>query len=57
MSDMLSYVHDFNNYPITNLIENMLHLPKDRVDIFERAYQYTAPACYDELYLMILVTK
>ena len=35
MSDMLSYVNDFNNYATRNSTENMLYVPKHRVDIFK----------------------
>ena len=49
MSDMLSYVNDFNNYATRNSTENMLNVPKQRVDIFKQVYQYTAPVCYNGL--------
>ena len=47
MSDMLSYVNDFNNSPTRNPTEKYAILyQKHRVDIFKQAYQYTAPVCY-----------
>ena len=49
MSDMLSYIHDFNNYPTRNSTENMLYVPKHRVDISKQAHQYSAQVCYNDL--------
>ena len=47
----LRYVNDFNNYATRNSTDNMLYVPKQRVDIFKQEYQYTAPVhvCYNDL--------
>ena len=49
LSDRFKYVFDYNVRNTRNAMNNLLHLPKPRVEKFRQSFQYAGPVLYNSL--------